>query len=133
MQQATKHGVIRTLLGRRCNFHLWEPRTFGYNKPLPFDEAITTYGQPLTRAFTYKALNKLIQGSAADQTKKAMADCYAEGLLPMLTVHDELCFSVDSTEQANRIQEIMETGLSDVLKVPSKVDAELGNNWGEVG
>jgi DNA polymerase I-like protein with 3'-5' exonuclease and polymerase domains len=62
-----------------------------------------------------------------------MADCYAEGLLPMLTVHDELCFSVDSTEQANQIQEIMETGLSDVLKVPSKVDAELGKNWGEVG
>ena len=133
MQQAAKHGVIRTLLGRRCNFHLWEPRTFGYNKPLPFEEAMKEYGQPLTRAFTYKALNKLIQGSAADQTKKAMADCYAEGLLPMLTVHDELCFSVDSTEQANRIQEIMETGLSDVLKVPSKVDAELGNNWGEVG
>jgi DNA polymerase I-like protein with 3'-5' exonuclease and polymerase domains len=133
MQQAAKHGVIRTLLGRRCNFHLWEPRTFGYNKPLPFEEAMKEYGQPLTRAFTYKALNKLIQGSAADQTKKAMADCYAEGLLPMLTVHDELCFSVDSTEQANRIQEIMETGLSDVLKVPSKVDAELGYNWGEVG
>ena len=133
MQQAAKHGVIRTLLGRRCNFHLWEPRTYGYNKPLPLDKALETYGQPLTRAFTYKALNKLIQGSAADQTKKAMADCYAEGLLPMLTVHDELCFSVDSTEQANRIQEIMETGLSDVLKVPSKVDAELGKNWGEVG
>jgi DNA polymerase I-like protein with 3'-5' exonuclease and polymerase domains len=133
MQQAAKHGVIRTLLGRRCNFHLWEPRTFGYNKPLPFEEAMKEYGQPLTRAFTYKALNKLIQGSAADQTKKAMADCYAEGLLPMLTVHDELCFSVDSTEQANRIQEIMETGLSGVLKVPSKVDAELGDNWGEVG
>ena len=133
MQQAAKHGVIRTLLGRRCNFHLWEPRTFGYKKPLPFDEAIKEYGQPLTRAFTYKALNKLIQGSAADQTKKAMADCYAEGLLPMLTVHDELCFSVESSEQAARIQEIMENGLSDVLKVPSKVDAEMGANWGEVG
>jgi DNA polymerase I-like protein with 3'-5' exonuclease and polymerase domains len=133
MQQAAKHGVIRTLLGRRCNFHLWEPRTYGYNKPLPFEEAMTTYGQPLTRAFTYKALNKLIQGSAADQTKKAMADCYAEGLLPMLTVHDELCFSVESSEQADRIKEIMETGLSHVLKVPSKVDAEMGANWGEVG
>jgi DNA polymerase I-like protein with 3'-5' exonuclease and polymerase domains len=94
---------------------------------------MTTYGQPLTRAFTYKALNKLIQGSAADQTKKAMADCYAEGLLPMLTVHDELCFSVESSEQADRIKEIMETGLSHVLKVPSKVDAEMGANWGEVG
>ena len=133
MQQAAKHGVIRTLLGRRCNFHLWEPRTFGYKKPLPFEEAMKEYGQPLTRAFTYKALNKLIQGSAADQTKKAMADCYAEGLLPMLTVHDELCFSVESSEQAARIKEIMETGLSDILKVPSKVDAELGANWGEVG
>jgi DNA polymerase I-like protein with 3'-5' exonuclease and polymerase domains len=133
MQQAAKHGVIRTLLGRRCNFHLWEPRTYGYNKPLPFEEAMTTYGQPLTRAFTYKALNKLIQGSAADQTKKAMADCYAEGLLPMLTVHDELCFSVESEVQSSRIKEIMETGLADVLKVPSKVDAEMGANWGEVG
>jgi DNA polymerase I-like protein with 3'-5' exonuclease and polymerase domains len=133
MQQASKHGVIRTLLGRRCNFHLWEPRGYGYKKPLPFEEAMKEYGQPLTRAFTYKALNKLIQGSAADQTKKAMADCHAEGLLPMLTVHDELCFSVESSEQAARIQEIMETGLSDVLKVPSKVDAEMGSNWGEVG
>ena len=91
------------------------------------------YGQPLTRAFTYKALNKLIQGSAADQTKKAMADCYSEGLLPMLTVHDELCFSVEGQEQASRITEIMENGLSHVLKVPSKVDEELGDNWGEVG
>jgi len=27
----------------------------------------------------------------------------------------------------------MEHGLDDVLKVPSKVDEELGSNWGEVG
>jgi DNA polymerase I-like protein with 3'-5' exonuclease and polymerase domains len=85
----------------------------------------------LRRAFTYKALNKLIQGSAADQTKKAMVDCYAEGFVPMLTVHDELCFSIRDQEQALRIKEIMETGLP--LKVPSKVDMELGDNWGEVG
>ena len=76
-------------------------------------------------------MNKLIQGSAADQTKKAMIDCYDEGLVPMLTVHDELCFGIESEEQASRIKEIMETGLE--LKVPSKVDQELGNNWGEVG
>ena len=88
-KQAEKTGQIRTLLGRRCRFHLWEPRSFGYKKPLPYEEAMKEYGQPLRRAFTYKALNKLIQGSAADQTKKAMADCYKEGLLPMLTVHDE--------------------------------------------
>jgi len=132
-KQAENNGVIRTLLGRRCNFHLWEPKSFGYNKPLPLQEAQKEYGNFIRRAFTYKALNKLIQGSAADQTKKAMADCYAEGLLPMLTVHDELCFSVEGQEQASRITEIMENGLSDVLKVPSKVDEELGGNWGEVG
>ena len=131
-KQAAKTGQIRTLLGRRCRFHLWEPTSFGYNKPLPYEEAMKTYGQPLRRAFTYKALNKLIQGSAADQTKKAMADCYAEGLLPMLTVHDELCFSVEDDDQARRIKDIMENGLSDVLKVPSKVDDELKDNWGEI-
>ena len=131
-RQADKHGQIRTLLGRRCRFHLWEPRTFGYNKPLPYEEALKEYGQPLRRAFTYKALNKLIQGSAADQTKKAMADCYKEGLLPMLTVHDELCFSVESDEQSRRIKDLMENGLADVLNVPSKVDDELKDNWGEI-
>lgn len=87
----------------------------------------------IRRAFTYKALNKLIQGSAADQTKKAMVDCYSEGLLPLLTVHDELCFSVKDEKQAARIKDIMENGLNDVLLVPSRVDQELGDNWGEVG
>ena len=131
-RQALKHGVIRTLLGRRCHFHLWEPKTFAYNKPLPLEEAQKTYGPPLRRAFTYKALNKLIQGSAADQTKKAMSDCYKAGLVPMLTVHDELCFSVQNKEQSDTIKDIMENGLNDILKVPSKVDDVLANNWGEV-
>jgi len=137
-KQAAEFGLIRTLLGRRCHFHLYEPTTFGYKKPLPLEKAREKYGMSLRRAFTYKALNKLIQGSAADQTKKAMADCYNEGLLPMLTVHDELCFSVEGDDQARRIKDIMENGLSDVLKVPSKVDQDIPalqgkpNNWGEV-
>jgi len=138
-QQAVKFGQIRTLLGRKCRFHLWEPRTWDANsKALPHDEAQKEYGPGIRRAFTYKALNKLIQGSAADQTKKAMADCFGEGLIPMLTVHDELCFSVESEAQAARIKEIMETGLNDVLKVPTRVDDDipalrnLPNNWGEV-
>ena len=134
--QGEKHGQIRTILGRKCRFHLWEPTTFGYNKPMPLEDARKEYGGSLRRAFTYKALNKLIQGSAADQTKKAMADCFAEGLVPMLTVHDELCFSVENEEQSAKIKEIMETGLP--LKIPSKVDDDipalrgLPNNWGEV-
>jgi DNA polymerase I-like protein with 3'-5' exonuclease and polymerase domains len=130
-QQADKYGTIRTLLGRKCRFHLWEPR-FGYKKPLPLEEARKEYGLVLRRAFTYKALNKLIQGSAADQNKQAMADCHREGLVPMLTVHDELCFSVESDAQSARIIDIMENGLGHVLKVPSKVDVALTNNWGEV-
>jgi len=132
-QRATTEGQIRTILGRRCRFHLWEPRTFGYNKAMPLAEAEKEYGGlgMLRRAFTYKALNKLIQGSAADQTKKAMVDCYAENFTPMLTVHDELCFSVQNEEQAKRITEIMETGLP--LNVPTRVDCEMGDNWGEAG
>lgn len=137
-KRAESQGQIRTVLGRLCRFHLWEPTTFGYNKPLPLEEAKKEYGNinNLKRAFSYKALNKLIQGSAADQTKKAMADCYAEGLVPLLTVHDELCFSVTGPEQAARIKEIMENGLP--LKIPSRVDDDvpafrgLPNNWGEV-
>jgi len=130
--RAGDKGQIRTLLGRLCRFDLWEPSTFGYNKPLPYDEANKKYGGmgKLRRAFTYKALNRLIQGSAADQTKKAMLDCYEQGLIPMLTVHDELCFNVEGHEQATQIQKIMETGVP--LKVPSKIDVDIQDDWGEI-
>ena len=60
-----------------------------------------------------------------------MINCYKQGFKPLLQIHDELCFSIESDAQAAKIKEIMETGLK--LKVPSKVDQELGNNWGEVG
>ena len=131
-KRAGNNGQIRTLLGRLCRFDMWEPTSFEYNKPLPLEEAETEYGGmgKLRRAFTYKALNRLIQGSAADQTKKAMLDCYNAGLTPMLTVHDELCFSIGSDEQAAQVKEIMENGVP--LKVPSKIDQELKDNWGEI-
>jgi DNA polymerase I-like protein with 3'-5' exonuclease and polymerase domains len=133
-QHAEIHGVIRTWLGRKCRFNMFEPKAYGYNKALPIEEAIKEYGGKgaIRRAFTYKALNRLIQGSSADQTKKAMVDCYSEGLLPSLTVHDELCFNIENQEQADRIVEIMSTCVPH-LKVPFEVDAELGDNWGEVG
>ena len=129
-KQASDNGQIRTLLGRKCRFHLYEPVTFGVGKPLPHGEAQKEYGKQIRRAFTYKALNRLIQGSAADQTKKAMLDCYNEGLIPMLTVHDELCFNIENDEQIGRIKEIMETGVP--LKVPSKIDVDIKPDWGEV-
>ena len=134
MDQAQKNGVIRTWLGRKCRFDMWEPRSYGYNKALPLEQAAKEYGGKgmIRRAFTYKALNRLIQGSSADQTKKAMVDCYAAGLTPMLTVHDELCFSIDDPEEVNTILDIMTTCVEG-LNVPFEVDAELGDNWGQVG
>ncbi len=133
-RRAASNGQIRTLLGRKCRFHLWEPQTFGAGKPLPHDEALKEYGgvngTGIRRAFTYKALNRLIQGSAADQTKKAMLDCYRKGFTPMLTVHDELCFNIESPEQTAQIKEIMETGVN--LKVPSKIDVDIQDDWGEI-
>ena len=133
-RRAASNGQIRTLLGRKCRFHLWEPREFGAGKPLPYDEALKEYsglnGTGIRRAFTYKALNRLIQGSAADQTKKAMLDCYNAGHTPMLTVHDELCFNIDGAEQADQIKNLMETGVE--LKVPSKIDVDIQDDWGEI-
>jgi DNA polymerase I-like protein with 3'-5' exonuclease and polymerase domains len=85
---------------------------------------------PIRRAFTYKALNKLIQGSAADMTKKAMVDLYKEGLLGHIQIHDELDFSIESEAQADKIKQIMEQAVE--LKVPNKVDYESGPNWGEI-
>jgi len=88
------------------------------------------YNNGYRRAFTYKALNKLIQGSAADMTKKAMVDLYKEGLLAHIQIHDELDFSVESDSQADKIKHIMEHAVE--LKVPNKVDYESGPNWGEI-
>lgn len=128
---ANDRGVIRTLLGRRCRFGLWEPKTFGVHKGLPLEEARQTHGETtlLKRAYTYKALNRLIQGSAADQTKKAMVDLYEAGILPMIQIHDELAVPVESKEQGKQIMEIMQNCVE--LLVPSVVDAELGPSWGE--
>jgi DNA polymerase I-like protein with 3'-5' exonuclease and polymerase domains len=134
MEQATRKadhvGFLRTLLGRKCRFDLWEPRAFGIHKALPLWEAEKEYGRDLKRAWTYKALNRLIQGSSADMTKKAMVDLYEEGIIAHIQVHDELNCSIDSDDQKNKIKEIMETTVD--LKVPLKVDAEIGPSWGEI-
>jgi DNA polymerase I-like protein with 3'-5' exonuclease and polymerase domains len=122
-------GAIRTLLGRKCRFPLWEPKAFGLHKPLERDAALAEYGPSIKRAWTYKALNRLIQGSAADQTKAAMLATHKAGFRMMLQLHDELVFSVDKKEDAIEASEIMKSAVS--LAVPSKVDVEVGPNWGE--
>jgi DNA polymerase I-like protein with 3'-5' exonuclease and polymerase domains len=88
------------------------------------------HGPGIKRAFTYKALNKLIQGSAADMTKKAMLELYKEGIIPHIQVHDELDISVKDQKHADKIVQIMESAVD--LKVPNKVDYESGSNWGQI-
>jgi DNA polymerase I-like protein with 3'-5' exonuclease and polymerase domains len=129
-RKANDRGKIRTLLGRACHFDLWQPVQFGVFKPLPLELARKEYDEPLKRAFTYKALNKLIQGSAADMTKKSMVALYENGIIPHIQIHDEVDISVESPEKAEQIIEIMESAVE--LKVPNKVDYEQGNNWGDI-
>jgi len=125
---AMERGYIRTFAGRRCRFNLWEDR-YERTLPLPYEEAQEKYGDNLKRSYTYKALNRLIQGSAADMTKLAMLGLWEEGIVPHLQVHDEVDISVENTEQADKIAEIMETCVE--LAVPLLVDKELGSSWGE--
>ena len=104
---AERHGYVTTLLGRRCRFE------------------VASSGQLL---YTYKALNRVIQGSAADQTKLAMIECHHAGIPLQLQVHDELDLSVHSIEDAKHVQRIMESCVK--LSVPSICDVEVGPNWG---
>jgi len=129
-RKANDRGKIRTLLGRACHFDLWQPVQFGVFKPLPLEQARKEYDEPLKRAFTYKALNRLIQGSAADMTKKSMVCLYENGIIPHIQIHDEVDISIESDKKAEKIIEIMESSVE--LKVPNKVDYEKGNNWGEI-
>ena len=128
--RAQDRGQIRTLLGRLCRFHLWEPNQFGMHKALPREDALREHGPGIRRAYTYKSLNKLIQGSAADMTKKAMLELYKEGIIPHIQIHDELDLSIKDDKQANKVIEIMENAVT--LEVPNKVDYEQGDTWGDI-
>ena len=90
-------------------------------------ECFEEYYQP---AFIYRALNKLVQGGAADMTKKAMLDLYKKGIIPHIQMHDELCISITGKEQADKIKEIMKKAIK--LEIPNKVDYESGPNWGNI-
>ena len=107
--KARRRGEIRTLLNRVIHF--------------PVDE----YGN---YDWTHKALNRLIQGGAADQMKKAMVDADAAGIRLQLQVHDEVDFSAHSVDEAEKLAEIMRNAVP--LRVPSKVDLESGPSWGEI-
>ena len=137
--QAQIKGYITTIEGRHSRFPTWEKKEFQPDKskvppPVSEDEAIKLYGRGnIRRAFTYKALNKLIQGSAADMTKKAMVELYKNGIVPLIQIHDELNVSVPKEGEEKRkkdIIDIMEEAVK--LKVPNRVDCDCGDSWGDV-
>lgn len=142
---ATQRGFIRTILGRKRRFDVWEVKVAGQSKPeyirqAKLDEFCAGKNIKSTRrAFTHAALNSLLQGSAADLMKKAMVEMWDAGLfnegllIPHLTVHDEFNSSVPDTKQGteafNEMRRIMETTLK--LDVPVLADGTMGGNWDE--
>lgn len=141
---ADLHGYIATILGRRSRFDLWEPAGIPYeerqNYPsLELGPALGRYGRNIRRSKLHKALNRLLQGSAADLLKAAMLQCYQAGIyyvtgFPRLTVHDENSHSViDESPQQNEayaeMHHIFETAIP--IKVPIRFDVARGKNWEE--
>lgn len=169
MDLAKRRGYVLTLLKRRGRFDTWEiplwdvdrnkvtPPYFKSmqeaNKWLTTADATDfkqkykcTFGRP-QRAFCYKALNKIIQGSSADQTKTAMLHLYKknEMTIPSLDiyyrratvtppkmrtqVHDEINFSIQPNEDIKWYQDTMENSFP--LEVESVAEPNTGNNWSE--
>lgn len=139
--EASALGHVTTLLGRKSDFNLWAPRNT-YGVPgLPYGTAVLEYGPNVERSFTHKALNRKLQGGAADVMKKAMVDAYEAGLfaddacgIPILTVHDELDFEDYGDPDAacwKELEHITENCVS--LKIPLRIDAKAGPNWKDVG
>jgi DNA polymerase-1 len=134
---ASRYGFVSTILGRRSRFNLWEPDLRGRSTQpaLPYQAALNKYGK-VKRAMTHKALNRRLQGSAADMMKKAMLVLWDSGVLdytgvPTLTVHDELDFSDPGgcDDAFDYVKRVMETALP--MRIPIRADVEVGPSWGE--
>lgn len=110
MQTGERRGYVRTLSGRR--------------QRMPDDGG------------SYKLVNYLIQGSAADLLKKGLVDAWDQGVFDELKlhaqVHDEVVFSIPKTkagyEACVTLQECMKNSYK--LKIPLGVDTEIGPDWG---
>jgi DNA polymerase I-like protein with 3'-5' exonuclease and polymerase domains len=139
---ADTRGWVKTLAGRRARFNNWEPREYnanGIQGGLPLAQAKREWpDEPLKRAFTYAALNRVLQGSAADMMKTAMKNIWESGVCnvlgaPLLSVHDELLFSVPRTKEGEEAHaeavRLMETAIP--LKIPVTVSTGKGSNWQE--
>jgi DNA polymerase I-like protein with 3'-5' exonuclease and polymerase domains len=139
--EAERNGYVTTLLGRRIRFDLWEQRGFQRNKgpALPYKSALAAYGSFIQLAGLYRAVNYKFQGSEPDIMKSGMRDLWRSGVfdfvgIPRLTVHDELDWnqrdeSPEMEEAFRFVKYTMENAIR--LRVPVKVDATKGDNWGK--
>ncbi len=141
--EAQRDGYVTTFAGRRSRFDKWEPRQVNYEDraiPLNYKQAIQRYGIDIQRAHTHKAINRKLQGGAAEIIKRGMSKCYKDGVfsvigVPKLQVHDELDHSVkaDTPEQNEAfayMRNVLETATK--LSVPVLVDSGRGMTWGSI-
>lgn len=128
-----ERGYLVLMGGRHCRFPRWEPANLKYNQhvvALPRREAEEKWpGQHLRRAYMHTATNRMMQGSCAYQTKRAMIEAYRAGIITPLPVHDELSGSRSSEKECRMLAQIMVEAVK--LKVPTKVDLKMGKSWGE--
>jgi len=127
VEKEIQRNPVPILALKEAKDHYLASRSRSLAKNDPNCEMFEEFYKP---AFTYKALNKLIQGSAADMTKKAMVLLYKKGILPHIQIHDELCISIPNKKAALKIKDIMEKAIR--LKIPNKVNYAVGNNWGNI-
>lgn len=106
-QRVAANGYVTTVSGRRCHFEKREGKYFD----------------------AYRAFNRVIQGSAADQTKQAVVDMDAAGMALQLQVHDEINWSVENREEAEAGAQLMRDAIP--MLAPTKVDVEVGDSWGD--
>lgn len=122
-----KVGFVRTLSGRRRRFNEWEPTTKPGQPIRGKAEAEAAYGPRIRRAYAYKALNAVIQGSAADMTKMAMVELHARGIVPLIQVHDELGVSIQQESGAKGVVDVMSHVIQSEIEFP--VDWSMGKHW----
>jgi len=158
MTRAQIKGYITTVLGRKARFPFYEPSDKGIavhpsialtrdkdTALLGVNNFIKKHGNNfrygVKRTYTYTALNRLLQGSAADVMKKAMLDLYESGIYehgkipyPHLTVHDELDHSLPKGAEGKKYAKIIKEVLENTLdfSVPIICDYESGKNWGSL-
>lgn len=138
-ERAEEKGFIRTILGRKRRFNKWERKkdwdsewneswSIMYNS---YEEAVEAFGEGhVCRAGIHKALNALVQGSAADQMKKTLVLLDQAGYMPQIQVYDEINLSLTTDEEIFGVRHIMQTSIP--LKVPHLVEPEVGSSWGEL-